>query len=150
MKIVTGKYKGFKLFEPPQRKSILRPAQQRVREALFNIIDVSNKNFLDAFAGTGSIGFEAISNYTNSNIFIEKDRIHSDVLNKNIEKLKIDKKNNYVIKYPFETFIKLTCKNKYDLNLYFDFVFLGPPYEFWNQNWVLETLIQSDIFKKIA
>ena len=56
-----------------------RPTSDRIRESLFNILDhrlsgVAGKQVLDGFAGTGALGFEALSRGAGSALFIDKDR----------------------------------------------------------------------------
>jgi len=61
MRIVAGHYRGRKLVYPDSRA--VRPTQDRVREALFNIITalVPGATVLDLFAGSGAMGLEALS-----------------------------------------------------------------------------------------
>ena len=64
----------------------IRPTQDRVREAVFNIIrnEVSGCDFLDLFAGSGAVGLEAISRGALSATFVEHDRRHAAVLRENV------------------------------------------------------------------
>ena len=63
---------------------------ERMRGALFNILgDVSGMRVLDAFAGTGALGFEALSRGAESVLFIERDRVAQHVLQENIELLDV-------------------------------------------------------------
>ena len=60
MRIVAGERKGTRLAAPPGRGA--RPTSDRVRESLFAILgDVSGAEVLDPFAGSGALGFEALS-----------------------------------------------------------------------------------------
>ena len=71
MRVVTGEAKGLKLKGP---KTIgTRPIIDRVKQALFNILStrVEDARFLDLFAGTGSVGIEALSRGAASATFIE-------------------------------------------------------------------------------
>jgi 16S rRNA (guanine(966)-N(2))-methyltransferase RsmD len=71
MRVVTGEAKGRKLKAP---KTIgTRPIIDRVKQALFNILStrVEDSRFLDLFAGTGSVGIEALSRGAASATFIE-------------------------------------------------------------------------------
>src|SRR5713226_4078242 len=71
MRVVTGEAKGRKLKGP---KTIgTRPIIDRVKQALFNILsdEVEDARFLDLFAGTGSVGIEALSRGAASATFIE-------------------------------------------------------------------------------
>jgi 16S rRNA (guanine966-N2)-methyltransferase len=73
MRVVTGEAKGRKLKGPTTTGT--RPIIDRVKQALFNIIAarVEDARFLDLFAGTGSVGIEALSRGAASATFIELD-----------------------------------------------------------------------------
>ena len=95
MRVVGGKNRGRRLLAPPGTK--VRPTSDRAREALFNILAhgqfaVSGMPFaggavLDAFAGSGAFGLEALSRGAAEAVFIEQDRDALAVLKKNIEAL---------------------------------------------------------------
>ena len=60
MRIVSGKYRH-RLIEYPNDASHIRPTKDRIREAFFSSLgDISGLDFLDVFAGSGSMGIEAI------------------------------------------------------------------------------------------
>jgi 16S rRNA (guanine966-N2)-methyltransferase len=60
MKILAGKFKGRVLRQPKDRR--VRPMADKVRAALFNILgDIDGLTVLDAYAGSGAVGFEALS-----------------------------------------------------------------------------------------
>src|SRR5947207_17895 len=71
MRVVTGEAKGRKLKGPKTPGT--RPIIERVKQALFNILSVrvEDARFLDLFAGTGSVGIEALSRGVASATFIE-------------------------------------------------------------------------------
>ena len=64
----------------------IRPTQDRVREAVFNIIrnEIAGCAFLDLFAGSGAVGLEALSRGARSATFVERDRRHLAVLRENV------------------------------------------------------------------
>ena len=72
MRVISGKVKGHKLFVP--KGLSLRPTSDLVKETLCNIIaaDIPGATVLDAFAGTGNIGIEALSRGAERVVFIEK------------------------------------------------------------------------------
>ena len=76
MRIITGEARYRKL-KTPKGKS-LRPTSDMVKEGLFNIIGsgIHGARFLDAFAGTGNIGIEAISRGAERADFLELSREH--------------------------------------------------------------------------
>ncbi len=64
---------------------VTHPMGERIRGALFNILgDITGLKMLDAFAGSGALGFEAISRGADSVIMTEKDRIAQKIIVKNI------------------------------------------------------------------
>jgi len=71
-RIIAGKYRGTKL--PFKPNKMLRPTESKTKETLFNWLlnDLRDKECLDMFAGTGSLGLEAISRGASNVIFFEK------------------------------------------------------------------------------
>ena len=95
MRIVGGRHRGRRLSVPPG--GTVRPTSDRAREALFNILShgplaenglpFADAVVLDAFAGTGAFGLEALSRGAAEAVFIERDREALAVLRRNIEDL---------------------------------------------------------------
>ena len=83
MRIIAGKAKGRTLLAPKAR--ILRPTTDRVKESLFNILSVEGKRFLDLFAGSGSVGLEAVSRGASRVILVESQRACADAIRTIIE-----------------------------------------------------------------
>jgi len=86
-KIIAGKFKG-KFIDIPNTP-ITRSSKNILKESLFNTIqfDIIGKNFVEVFAGSGSIGLEALSRGANRCYFIEQSRDVFSILEKNIDKL---------------------------------------------------------------
>ena len=73
MRIAGGSKKGFLLKSP--KVADVRPTTDMIKEALFNILQpVSGKTFLDVFAGTGSVGIEALSRGAAHVCFVDLNR----------------------------------------------------------------------------
>jgi 16S rRNA (guanine966-N2)-methyltransferase len=86
MRIVAGQRKGFTLEAPPGRGT--RPTSDRLREALYSILgDVSGLTVLDAFAGSGALGLEALSRGAERAVFCETAPAALRALRANIERL---------------------------------------------------------------
>lgn len=88
MRVISGKARGRKLRYPKLPKSKrLRPLTGQAKEALFNILarEVQGAKFLDLFAGTGSVGIEALSRGASLAIFVEHDRKIVQTLRENLE-----------------------------------------------------------------
>lgn len=89
MRVVGGEFGGRVLKAP--RSDAIRPTQDRVREALFSMVqgEVAGADFLDLFAGCGSVGVEALSRGAASVTFVEADRRHLAVLKENLSTLRL-------------------------------------------------------------
>ena len=87
MRITGGEFGGRNLKVP--KSDAIRPTQDRVREALFNIIqcEIVGADFLDLFAGSGAVGLEALSRGAKSVTFVEANRRHIAVLKENLGSL---------------------------------------------------------------
>ena len=89
MRIVAGTWRGRRLRSPPGMAT--RPTAERLRQALFDMLvhapwgnRLDGMAVLDAFAGTGALGLEALSRGAAAATFIERDRAALDALRANI------------------------------------------------------------------
>ena len=84
MRITGGEFGGRNRAVP--KSDAIRPTQDRVREALFNILapEIVGCDFLDLFAGSGAVGLEALSRGAKSATFVEQNRRHLAVLAQNV------------------------------------------------------------------
>ena len=84
MRVAGGEFGGLPLKAPATGE--LRPTQDRVREALFSMLapEMQGADFLDLFAGSGSVGIEALSRGAATATFVERDRRHLAVLAGNL------------------------------------------------------------------
>ena len=82
MRVIAGKAKGRKL----RSLSGIRPITDRVKESLFNILgdEVVDALFLDLFAGTGSVGIEALSRGARRAVFVERSRRAIETIKENL------------------------------------------------------------------
>lgn len=91
MRIVAGRFKGSALAAPKTQGT--RPTSDRLRETVFNIlahgldVDLDGMRVLDLFAGTGALGFEAISRGAGHCTFIEEGTEARGVIRRNMETL---------------------------------------------------------------
>ncbi|GAB4274448.1 MAG: 16S rRNA (guanine(966)-N(2))-methyltransferase RsmD [Coriobacteriia bacterium] len=93
MRIVAGKWRGRRLASPRGRQT--RPTSDRVREAVFDVLasrfpECLAGNVLDAFAGSGAMGLEALSRGAGLAVFIENDRDAITALRRNKESLRAE------------------------------------------------------------
>ena len=86
LKIISGIKKNTNIEQP---SSVTRPTMQRVRKTIFDMIfkEVKGKNVLDCFAGSGAMGFEALSIGARKAYFIENDKSAFHVIKSNASKL---------------------------------------------------------------
>jgi 16S rRNA (guanine966-N2)-methyltransferase len=86
MRIIAGRFRGRPLSAP--KGLTTRPTTDRVREALFQILgNLDDDNVVDVYAGTGALGFEALSRGATHATFVEPDRAAIAAIEKNAEKL---------------------------------------------------------------
>lgn len=85
MRISGGQWRGRPLLMP--KSDLVRPTQDRVREALFNLLQpvLTGASFLDLFAGSGAVGLEALSRGAREATFCERDRTVFVTLLRNLE-----------------------------------------------------------------
>jgi len=138
MRIISGKYKGLVLKE----YNIVgtRPTMDRVKESLFAMIqnEIKDKICLDLFAGSGSLGIEALSNGALECYFIDTNPIVIKNLKNNLEKIK---EKTYVYNLDYMKALEM-FKNK---SIKFDIIFLDPPYNLKYISKTIETLIKYDL-----
>jgi 16S rRNA (guanine966-N2)-methyltransferase len=95
--IIAGERRGWKL-ESPRGKDVTRPITNRVKENLFNIIrpQIDDAVVLDLFAGTGSLGLEAVSRGAQWVTFVEQHRDMAAVLRRNVAKLRYEESSRII------------------------------------------------------
>ena len=114
MRITGGKLKG-RVTETPYGKMAIRPAMDKMRESVFNIIGFSleGKSFLDLFSGSGTIALEAVSHGASAVTLCEMDKSKAKTILKNV---KMAEEVGVRINCRFmsvELFLK-RCKEKFD------------------------------------
>ncbi len=122
MRIISGKYKGRVLTS--FQADHIRPTMDRVKETLFNkwMHHLDGAKVLDLFAGTGSLGLEALSRGALHVEFVEKNLKSLQIISKNIEMLKIPKSDYSVLKKDTLQFLP-SYKG-----LPFDLIVIDPPF----------------------
>ncbi len=122
-RIIAGKYKGYKLDVP----STARPITDRVKKAMFDTLTpyLQNAYCLDAFAGSGSVGIEALSQGVANVDFVESNRKTTETLKSNLKNIKGVSNKDYSIYNMFIfTFLNNFKEKKYDL------IFIDPPFRY--------------------
>jgi 16S rRNA (guanine966-N2)-methyltransferase len=129
MRIIAGEFKSRIIKNPKGHRT--HPMSERIRGALFNSIgDISGKTFLDAFAGTGAVGIEALSRGAVHVNAVEMDADSFEILKQNRD-LVTDAERMEVHRANVRTWLK-------NVDKYFDIIVADPPYNAIGMN-ALET-----------
>jgi len=142
MRVISGTAKATKLETLETLDT--RPTLDRVKEALFNIIQtkICDSAVLDLFSGSGSLGIEALSRGAKKAVFCDNSKEAYNIIKKNLNKTKLETKAIVFNKNYDE------CLNV--LKEKFDIVFLDPPY---NTNLVINAIskiIENDLLSNDA
>ena len=148
MRIIGGKNKGKKIYLPLDKNT--RPLRDLVKESIFNLIQHSNKfsvsilnsNVLDLFSGTGSFGLECFSRGAKFITFVENYALVLNILKKNISNMNAFSCSEIIENNCFE----LMDENK-NFSKKFDIIFLDPPYNYKNINFLIDQIIDHKILK---
>jgi 16S rRNA (guanine(966)-N(2))-methyltransferase RsmD len=118
MRVIAGEFRSRRLKSIPGTAT--RPTADRLRETLFNILQprLAGATFVDAYAGTGAVGIEALSRGAAHAFFLERNRAALQAIRENVASLKIEPRAT-VVAGP----VLLTLPN-YAARI----VFLDPPY----------------------
>ena len=123
MRIIAGQYKGRRLDAPSWPG--LRPTSDKLRETLFNILAprVDGARVLDAYAGTGAVGIEALSRGAADVVFIDRDRRAVGLVRKNLTQCGVEQR------YTIHCGEGAGVLRRLDAGVRFDLIFLDPPYD---------------------
>jgi len=136
MRIISGKFKS-RLIDFPKNK-LTRPMTDRTKESLFNMLGglVFEKNILDLFSGSGSIGLEAISRGARHVTFVDEAIWAAKVIQKNIDTLGV-KENARLLQMDI---LKAIAKLEREKER-FSILFVDPPFF---SGWVRKALMKLD------
>ncbi len=120
MRVIAGKYKGRKLASPDNYD--IRPTTDKAKEALFSILtnDIPGARVLDLFAGTGSLGIEALSRGADSCVFCDSSRAAVSLVKQNLDHCGTEEETQ-VRTGDYRTVLQ-------SLSGKFDIILLDPPY----------------------
>ena len=136
MRVTGGRIGGRRIHAP---RSMVRPTQDRVREALFSSLAgrLPGARALDLFAGTGALGLESWSRGADAVTWVEKDRLAYEQLRKNVRALCGDERAVHCVRRDVFRFLSTAAQDrKYDL------VLADPPYERGLESQVPEKLLR--------
>ena len=120
MRIITGSAKGRRLIAP--EGTDVRPTTERVKEALFSIIqfEIEGRRVLDLFAGTGQLGLEALSRGAAFALFVDQDKRSVEIVKKNVALTGFSAVSE-VVQREAVSYLRAAPDR-------FDLVFMDPPY----------------------
>lgn len=120
----------------------LRPTSDKVKAALFNILSsqIAGATLLDLYAGTGSIGIDALSRGAQNVIFVENNPRHLQYLKKNLSACSFEGKVEI-----FATAASDFLKKSKRLHRSFDIIFIDPPYASKEVEKILPMLQEGDM-----
>ncbi|HET7102237.1 MAG TPA: 16S rRNA (guanine(966)-N(2))-methyltransferase RsmD, partial [Terriglobia bacterium] len=123
MRIISGQRRGQRI--QTLKGTQLRPTSDQMRETLFDVLgpSVQDSTFLDAYAGSGAVGLEALSRGAKEVVFVECHRAASNLIRRNLAALKMED-GFYLMNTKVLTAIERLDKEGSS----FDFIFLDPPY----------------------
>ncbi|MDX2150514.1 MAG: 16S rRNA (guanine(966)-N(2))-methyltransferase RsmD [Bryobacteraceae bacterium] len=118
MRVIAGEFRSRRLKSMPGMD--VRPTPDRLREALFNVLapKISGAVFVDAYAGTGAVGIEALSRGAKHVIFIEDKRGPAELIAENLRTLRAESRAEVVRAKATLVVARYAA----------DIVFLDPPY----------------------
>ena len=139
MRVITGKARGVALKTPDGM--LTRPTTDRVKEALFSIInfDIPGASVLDLFGGTGQLGIEALSRGAKKAVFVDQRQEACDLIKENLRRTKLAQ-DARVVRSDYLQYLK-SCKETYNI------ILLDPPYaEVFLEN-ALKCIAEIDILQ---
>jgi 16S rRNA (guanine(966)-N(2))-methyltransferase RsmD len=142
IRVIGGKFKGRRL--TIVRSPLVRPIPAKLKEALFNIIqeDVKGAIVLDGFAGTGSIGIEALSRGAEFVVFVDEFYPSVKALKTNLARCDAEDSGRVVHKEFNRAVIQLAGEESR-----FDLIFLDPPYKMLEERNPLKVIKKRGILK---
>lgn len=119
MRVIAGEFRSRRLKSIPGAAT--RPTPDRLRETLFDILTprIAGVTFLDAYAGTGAVGIEALSRGAIHAFFLERNRTALEAIRENLASLELERRSSVVAGPVLLTLARHRAR----------IVFLDPPYE---------------------
>ncbi|MBQ8835222.1 MAG: 16S rRNA (guanine(966)-N(2))-methyltransferase RsmD [Oscillospiraceae bacterium] len=120
MRVITGKARGVQLKTPEGMQT--RPTTDRVKEALFSIInfDIPGARVLDLFGGTGQLGIEALSRGAKNAVFVDAGEPACRLIKENLRRTKLEGEGR-VVRSDYLAYLS-RCTEQFDI------ILLDPPY----------------------
>lgn len=145
MRVIAGELKGRKLEAVPGTET--RPTTDKIKEAVFQIMGpfFAGGTCLDLFAGSGSLGIEAISRGMERAVFVDRSPKAVHIIKNNLRNLNIAEQAEV---YRTDAFRAIQAAAKRGLQ--FDLVLLDPPYKKADYGKLIEQMFKSSLIRKEA
>ena len=120
MRVIGGEFRSRRLKSVPGEAT--RPTPDRLRETLFDILTprIEGATFVDAYAGTGAVGIEALSRGARHAYFLEKNRVALEAIRENLAALKVEDRATVLTGPVALTIARVAAEA--------DIIFADPPY----------------------
>lgn len=137
MRIIAGEFKGRRLTAPPDQN--VRPTAEKVREAVFSMLQtyIQDAVVVDMFAGTGSLGLEALSRGAKRAYFVDRDRRSIALVKANVKACRAED-SSVIMCSDYGSAIGRVHDHA-------DIIFLDPPYRAGLMDDCLNRLASSDL-----
>jgi 16S rRNA (guanine966-N2)-methyltransferase len=126
MRVIAGEAHGRRMRAP--RGLTTRPATARVRSSIFSRLavrkDLAGARVLDLFAGSGSLGLEALSRGAAKAMFVDSSRAAASVIRENLRSLKLENRAEILV-----VDVERAITSLAERALHFDIVFIDAPYK---------------------
>ena len=143
MRVISGSARGKKLTS--LQGDSTRPTLDRVKEALFNILQFKIRDtiILDLFSGSGALAIEALSRGAKHAIVCDNSKEAIKIINKNLQETRLMDKAQIICTDYMETLKKITNQN-----IKFDIIFLDPPYKTNYLENSINTIIKNELLNQ--
>ena len=143
IRVIGGEYKGKRLKRVPDVN--VRPMPDKLKESLFSVIQAKIKGsfFLDGFAGTGSVGIEALSRGARVAVFVDEFYPAVKIIKANLAKCEAEEKGRVIHKEFNRAVIQLSKEE-----VKFDLIFLDPPYKLLEERNPLRVIKKREILQE--
>ncbi|ASN05870.1 16S rRNA (guanine(966)-N(2))-methyltransferase RsmD [Virgibacillus necropolis] len=143
MRVIAGTLKGRQVKAVPG--NLTRPTTDKVKEAIYQIIGpfFENGSCLDLYAGSGSLGIEALSRGMERAIFVDKQSKAIQTIHENIKDLQLESKTEV---FRTDAFRAIQAAAKRELQ--FDLILLDPPYKKADYGELLNEIAKLNLIKQ--
>lgn len=144
MRVISGKFKGKKLFAPTDNR--VRPTTDRIKETLFNILASKGLSgdvtVLDLFGGSGALGIESLSRGASKVVFIDRDSDSIKLIKQNLSHVGARPGEYEIYNADYAFALKKLRGRKFDI------IFADPPYAGGLEQSIIELVLRNEVLDK--